>query len=69
MNPKNRKSKTNSSKVPKKKSHKPKKTAGKKKTTSPNLRKKTIKKIPLGHCKSLRCRDSKGIIGVVSNFV
>ncbi|EMS86350.1 hypothetical protein [Leptospira noguchii] len=46
MNPKNRKSKTNSSKVPKKKSHKPKKTAGKKKTTTTNLRKKTIKKIP-----------------------
>ncbi|EMN02678.1 hypothetical protein LEP1GSC021_1884 [Leptospira noguchii str. 1993005606] len=45
MNPKNRKSKTNSSKFPKKK---PKKAAGKKKTTSPNLRKKTIKKIPLG---------------------
>ncbi|AVV79143.1 ParB/RepB/Spo0J family partition protein [Leptospira santarosai] len=46
MNPKKRKRKTNSSKVPKQKSRKPKKAVGKKKTTKPNLRKKTIKKIP-----------------------
>nr|EMN23101.1 hypothetical protein LEP1GSC063_3270 [Leptospira santarosai serovar Arenal str. MAVJ 401] len=48
MNPKKRKRKrkTNSSKVQKKKSRKPKKAVGKKKTAKPNLRKKTVKKIP-----------------------
>ncbi|EMO12413.1 ParB-like protein [Leptospira santarosai str. CBC523] len=46
MNPKKRKRKTNSSKVPKQKSRKPKKGIGKKKTTKPNLRKKTIKPSP-----------------------
>ncbi|EMO21149.1 ParB-like protein [Leptospira santarosai str. HAI134] len=46
MNPKKRKRKTNSSKVPKQKSRKPKKAIGKKKTTKPNLRKKTIKPSP-----------------------
>lgn len=46
MNPKKQKRKTNSSKVQKKKSRKPKKGIGKKKTIRPNLRKKTVKKIP-----------------------